>query len=454
MMSKVGSLDVSKLSLLIATVLSTVGCKSTLESYICASDDDCNATDSSGRCEPSRHCSFLDETCVSGQRFGDLAGEDSDRCVDPMVDAGTEDLDARVGMDASSCQWSVGFDILNIGPCGPATNAPDNGPGPELNLFEQYLLDTDTSIFIDLNFGVIPIASAVVLQSDGSELFVLATTEFQLATGAVLFVSGLRPLAIVSTGSIQIDGLLGVSADGSQSGAGAALQYCDLGHGKEGGGDVSTAGGGGGGGAYGEPGAAGGVIGGMSIPAAGGEAWGSDDLVPLHGGCPGGPGEGPFGDGGGGGGAIQLVSGQFIGIGGEVRASGGKGSGGDAIGGGSGGGSGGAILLQAPTVTGVSAIGDPALFVRGGGGGGGGGGGINGIVGDNGQGGDSGGGGGQGGGSPGGQTSDGGDGGSGGRPNLNAQVGKNSDFQIGEGYSGGGGGGGGGVGRTRIVEMN
>ncbi len=441
-MPKVGAHDVPKLSLFLAAALSIVGCKSGLGSYVCASDEDCNSIDSTGLCEPSRHCSFRDETCASDQRFGDLAGEDSTRCVELSLDAGLVEgeFDAQVGSDASPCAWSVGFDILNIGSCGPA-----DGPGPELDLTQRgvYLLDTGMGTLIGPDFNLIPLNTAIVLQSDGSELFVLATAALRIDAGVALSVVGSRPLAIVATGSIEIEGLLSVSSDGATSGPGA--DSCEGGFGLSG----VDAGGGGGGGGYKGVGAIGGVIGGMSFPAVGGIAWGSEDLIPLQGGCPGGAGEDTLGDGGGGGGAVQLVSGTSIHVAGAVRASGGKGSGGfNGGGGGSGGGSGGAILLQAPTV-----ISTPGLFVHGGGGGGGGGGG-NGDFGDNGESGDSGGGGGLGGDGAGAGTSNGGTGGRGGRPLLDAAVGQNSALEFGDGNSGGGGGGGGGIGRTRIVEMN
>jgi hypothetical protein len=56
------------------------GCSSTLNEYHCASSIDCIG-ENVGQCEPSGHCSFADQSCESGFRFGDNSGSESDVCV-------------------------------------------------------------------------------------------------------------------------------------------------------------------------------------------------------------------------------------------------------------------------------------------------------------------------------------------------------------------------------------
>lgn len=49
--------------------------------FVCVGDEDCNAQPG-GQCEASGYCSFPDAACITGQRYGDAAGEGlSQRCV-------------------------------------------------------------------------------------------------------------------------------------------------------------------------------------------------------------------------------------------------------------------------------------------------------------------------------------------------------------------------------------
>lgn len=71
----------------------SVGCAAT-ESFVCNADAQCVVDGSAGRCEPEGVCSFPDEGCPSGHRYGLLAGELSGECVevgssDASTDPGT-----------------------------------------------------------------------------------------------------------------------------------------------------------------------------------------------------------------------------------------------------------------------------------------------------------------------------------------------------------------------------
>ncbi len=334
------------------------GCQSTLTTYTCTSDESCQSSDLSGRCETSQYCSFSDSLCPSGQRYDEFAGAQSNVCVEnaPVPDAGT--------FDAGECDWGVGFDILNIGPCLP-TGVTDPGIYLVAGGDPGYVLDTTTGE-LSLDGAVEATIGTVVVQSDGSELFVVATEEFYISVDTTLVVTGSRPLAIVATGLVQIEGWLSVSGQGAISGPSAS---CDGGDGQE----FQASGGGGGGGGFATPGGNCGIPDlGVEVQALGGVIAEDDDLVPLRGGCRGGNGHGSLGDSGGAGGAIELVSGTIIKLPGVIRADGGGGGGGAGAGengGGGGGGSGGAILLQAPTIQ----YDQGGFSVVGGGGGGGGG---------------------------------------------------------------------------------
>ncbi|MCH9688865.1 MAG: LamG domain-containing protein [Deltaproteobacteria bacterium] len=48
------------------------------DAFVCTADGQCGGD---GACEASGYCSFLDDTCMSGRRYGDLAGALSGMCV-------------------------------------------------------------------------------------------------------------------------------------------------------------------------------------------------------------------------------------------------------------------------------------------------------------------------------------------------------------------------------------
>jgi hypothetical protein len=59
-------------------------------SYHCASSAECVQGSVQGTCEATNTCAFPDSSCASGQRFGDLAGNDSNACVTDTHDAGID----------------------------------------------------------------------------------------------------------------------------------------------------------------------------------------------------------------------------------------------------------------------------------------------------------------------------------------------------------------------------
>lgn len=209
----------------------------------------------------------------------------------------------------------------------------------------------------------------------GPELAVLHVAALDVAPGAVVTVTGSRPLIIVASGDVTVEGTIDVSANLEQPGPGGAAAEMGAGAGMTG--DEASGApyyreGGGGGAGHGTDGAAGGMgcyldcTGGVSDAdgGVGGSEYGDESLTVLQGGSGGGHGGAAGfmpcerGDGGGGGGALQIYAGVKLSILGAIDAGGGGGGGGGRYFGGmcqsstagGGGGSGGAIYLQAPAI--------------------------------------------------------------------------------------------------------
>lgn len=67
----------------LALALCAVAAHACSQSFECASDDHCEREGEPGFCESIGHCSFSDDNCASGRRFGELAGTLSNMCVPP-----------------------------------------------------------------------------------------------------------------------------------------------------------------------------------------------------------------------------------------------------------------------------------------------------------------------------------------------------------------------------------
>lgn len=203
---------------------------------------------------------------------------------------------------------------------------------------------------------------------------VFSVGRLRVESGARLFGTGDRPLALVAADAITIAGTVSVAADlnpgaprPGPGGFGGALDRGGAGLGPGGGGGGAAGDPihndfGGGGAGFGSEGGSGGRGGGDAatspgVPGAGGRAYGVQALGPLIGGSGGGGGSSSTGRqplwGGNGGGALQLVAGFRVELTrtGIVDASGGGSPPCVLHGGaGGGGGSGGAILIEAPVV--------------------------------------------------------------------------------------------------------
>ncbi len=215
-------------------------------------------------------------------------------------------------------------------------------------------IDT-TTLTID---GLVPAGARFLTspQPGGGDLAVLHVAALTISDGATVRVVGSRPLVIVASSTIDIEGTLDAGAKGDVAGPGGAPARTGAGLGGDAPDDGTNCDPGGGGGGFAQPGADGGAQ--CLTTARGGTVYGAPDLSILIGGSSGGLGASTFCPAqrgpSAGGGAVQLTAFDAIRIApsGSISAGGGGGVGGPECGmgdagGGSGGGSGGAIFLEA-----------------------------------------------------------------------------------------------------------
>jgi len=319
--------------------------------FVCTSGDQCDAQ-GQGTCQPNGSCSYPDSSCMSGERYGDNSGTNSNVCV------GEEPVGPDGGGDGPTQKVCYGSTSGLVRPCFPSA------PSGDITL--QAAIDTTND----------PMCSKTVTDVPAG-LCVITGANITVASGTIVAATGTKPLVLVATGMITVSGALNASSyhattapyATTQTGAGADPMNGCLAAGAPG---VS---GGGAGGTFTELGGAGGGGNGGS---AGGTAGGPQATVALRGGC---RGQNALGAGGGrggrGGGAVYFIA-STINIDGTINASGEGGglgvSGGNA--GGGGGGSGGLIGFDAATITNNGLV-----FANGGGGGEGSGGGQSGLPG-------------------------------------------------------------------------
>ena len=301
--------------------------------FTCAENTQCGA---GGTCSDG-FCSFPDPDCDSGLRYGDLSGPLSGQCVGadmPMPDAG-DMPDSPPGVVC----YGTGLVVA----CFP--QAPTGNQTFSANTF----IDTADSMLCE---PTSPDIGACVIAAQ------------TITVNAGIFVAGrgAKPLVLVATDSITINGLVSVASlrQFNAIGAAANLPGCNPG-------TAPTGSSGGAGGSFGGSGGAGHAVGTAGMPGA--------TLSPatLRGGCPGQQGAdevvpiGP-GEAGNGGGAVYFIANVSITVAstGAVNASGEGGGGGalSATGGGGGGGSGGLVGFDTPALT-ISG----SVYANGGGGG-------------------------------------------------------------------------------------
>lgn len=113
-------------------VLVALGCGNA-SLFLCDESGDCMEGDIAGTCQPGGLCSFPDDECAAGQRYGDHAGNVSGECV-PDVDptSGSTSGATSVG-SATSTTGTVPATTTPVGEDSTSTSGPiatSTGPGP------------------------------------------------------------------------------------------------------------------------------------------------------------------------------------------------------------------------------------------------------------------------------------------------------------------------------------
>jgi len=299
--------------------------------YQCSTDTDCGG---SGICDPSGYCAFPDNACSSGFKFGELSGPRSGQCTGGGGSGSDATVDTPVDMnlvDAPSGCYGTGVVVACF-------NTP---PSMTHNLNAQ-TINTDTSPLCDTDSR-----NAAWCVVAGSTVTVAGTV-----TG-----TGTRPLVLLSTGTLTINGTLDVASHRVAAIVGAGGDAtCTAG-------TAPTMSSGGAGGSFGGLGGVGAATGGGT----GGQPGPVTAPSALRGGCRGQTGSGGGGGvGGHGGGAVYLFASTSISVVGSINASGSGGINANmaSSSGGGGGGAGGFIGLESPSVMIAGQV-----FANGGGGG-------------------------------------------------------------------------------------
>jgi hypothetical protein len=294
------------------------------------------------------------------------------------------------GHDQTESVDGAGGDLLSDGDSngGNRDGGDDNGPAACVSfasLFDTCQLAFDTNLTLsasaiyDTTTNVLtvggtemPVAHKVVT-IQGDEVDVISAQNIRIAAGNVLRGIGIRPLAIVASGTLTIEA--DARIDVSNGGAGAQMTCTSAA--TSGQNSVEGAAGGGGGG-YGADGGRGSPGNGEGQPTIAGQKGLAVASVPtgLRGGCrgaAGGNGGASGGAGGPGGGALYVVAANRIELNSSMAINAGGGGGGGGLfdsqlggnAGGGGGGSGGMLILEAPQIAGQNAT----IAANGGGGG-------------------------------------------------------------------------------------
>jgi hypothetical protein len=190
----------------VGLMVALTGCGST--AYECQQDTQCQDEGRQGMCQPTGFCSFPDDTCASGQRYGKLAGMGlAETCVPEAPDhadgtGATSSADTDTGLDTGAdddttvaSDDSDGSDGGSCVPdcsgkqCGPDGCGAECGPGCEAQeqcsaagTCEPDCASTWKSLTGDM-------ALAVVL-GPSERLFVTGESEDQMWVGALSTCTG------------------------------------------------------------------------------------------------------------------------------------------------------------------------------------------------------------------------------------------------------------------------
>jgi cysteine-rich repeat protein len=105
------------------------GCLDQTYLFVCHSADECTAGARAGVCEASGHCSFADNQCPSGRRYGAFAGAVANKCTacgNGVVEDGEECDDGNSATD-DDCLPTCRFNVCGDGFVRKAVEECDDG---------------------------------------------------------------------------------------------------------------------------------------------------------------------------------------------------------------------------------------------------------------------------------------------------------------------------------------
>ncbi|HWB79934.1 MAG TPA: LamG domain-containing protein [Nannocystaceae bacterium] len=118
--------------------------------FACEGDDQCDAGDAQGVCQPEGVCSFPDDACASGQRYGDHSGALSGHCV-PTGGTGSSSTSVAESSSMSTIDPSIAEGTSSSGSPGTSSGGGEatssdggessstgGGPDPSLLVWFQF----------------------------------------------------------------------------------------------------------------------------------------------------------------------------------------------------------------------------------------------------------------------------------------------------------------------------
>jgi hypothetical protein len=184
--------------------------------FVCSSDEQCQGGAGPGVCQPEGYCSFPDERCPSGQRFGDAAPAGvANACVDPVDGTssgpGPQSSDGVEPPDPSGMQsGSTTTPVAEGSTTMSVAEGSTTGPGPEPTAG----MDAESSTTAPVE----TCTPEIIDPFDGPELlpmwspFVGPGMELYLDGGRLVFTLAATPDYVVSGTSLYVDSLVGGAA--------------------------------------------------------------------------------------------------------------------------------------------------------------------------------------------------------------------------------------------------
>lgn len=208
--------------------------------FLCASDADCD----NGTCESSGYCSFKDEVCPSGRRYGEAAGDGlGNRCVPEAEE--TDDSGASVGDDAPTSSGgpassSVSSESGDSAPEPPETTEGSSSSSASTSGSDGSRDDESTGVATssaecgngvierdeECDFGTVGDATCVALGMDGGELRCAPDCTFDLSA-CEFCGNGVVEAGEVCDGSISGVGCSELAFEASGSASISCSDTCD-----------------------------------------------------------------------------------------------------------------------------------------------------------------------------------------------------------------------------------